>query len=150
MNLCFFIWNTAPKLLTHVLSNCVPRLFFCVLQIAELFITEKNCILYSIREDRTPTRTTQHNIHISRVTLLPLHLDCACCKAGLTVEPWSTVGVKRIVTGGKFPYSRSCQRFIVSSVNWRGWVDVLGNFIITRLSQNAIRIVCSSASVSAS
>lgn len=113
----FFRLKHCSKLLTHVLSNCVPRLFFCVLQIAELFITEKNCILYSIREDHTPTRTTQHNIHISRVTLLPLHLDCACCKAGLTVEPWSTVGVKRIVTGGKFPYSRSCQRFIVSSVN---------------------------------
>lgn len=149
MNFVFSFETLCPKLLTHVLINCVPRLFFCVLQIAELFITEKNCILYSL----TPTRTTQHyttqHTHFTCDTFTIASGLCVL-ESGLTVEPWSTVGVKRIVTGGKFPYNHSCQRFIVSSVNWRGWVDVLGNFIITRLSQNAVRIVCSSAPVSAS
>lgn len=149
MNLVFSFETLCPKLLTHVLINSVPRLCFCVLQIAELFITEKNCILYSFREDHTLTHTAQHN------TTYAFHMwhfyHCVwTVRVEKRVEPWSTVGVKRIVTGGKIPYNHSCQRFIMSSVNWRGWVDVLGNFIITRLSQNAIRIVCSSAPVSAS
>lgn len=149
MNFVFLFETLCPKLLTHVLINCVPRLFFCFADCRTLHHWKELYPLLIQGGSHTHVHNTAQHTHFTCDTFT-IASGLYVLESRLTVEPWSTVGVKRIVTGGKFPYNHSCQRFIVSSVNWRGWVDVLGDFIITCLSQNAIRIVCSSAPVSAS